>query len=86
MLLRPPAALTPRLGVDSLARHLHQAARRGVTVARVDRPNLALDIDTPRDLAELIARGGGGATLEACARLDIAGLLLAAGSPAGGAR
>ena len=85
MLLRPPAALTPRLGVDSLARHLHQAGRRGVTVARVERLNLALDIDTPRDLAELMARGGAGATLEACARLEIAGLL-AAGSPAGGAR
>lgn len=84
MLLRPPAALTPRLGVDSLARHLAQAARRGVTVTRVDLPNLALDIDTPRDLAELMAgrhaRGGGGATLEACERLAIAGLL-AAGSP-----
>jgi 2-phospho-L-lactate/phosphoenolpyruvate guanylyltransferase len=80
MLLRPPGALTPRLGVDSLARHLAQAARRGVAVARVDLPNLALDIDTPRDLAELVARGGGGATLAACERLAIAGLL-AAGSP-----
>lgn len=84
MLLRPPAALTPRLGVDSLARHLAQAARRGVAVARVDLPNLALDIDTPRDLAELMAgpgaRGGRGATLEACARLGIAGLI-GAGSP-----
>ena len=79
MLLRPPAALTPRLGVDSLARHLAQAARRGVPVTRVDLPALALDIDTPRDLAELMARGGGGATLDACARLEIAGLL-AAGS------
>ena len=85
MLLRPPGALTPRLGVDSLARHLHQAGRRGVTVTRVDRPNLALDIDTPRDLTELMARGGGGATLDACARLGIAGLL-GAGTPAGGAR
>ena len=75
MLLRPPAALTPRLGVDSLARHLAQAARRGVPVTRVDLPALALDIDTPRDLAELMARGGGGATLDACARLEIAGLL-----------
>lgn len=84
MLLRPPGALTPRLGVDSLARHLAQAARRGVTVARLDLPALALDIDTPRDLAELMARGGGGATLAACARRDIAGLL-AAGSPAGSA-
>jgi 2-phospho-L-lactate guanylyltransferase len=79
MLVRPPAALTPRLGVDSLARHLAQAARRGVPVARCERPALALDIDTPRDLAELVARGGGGATLDACTRLEIAGLL-AAGS------
>ena len=45
----------------------------------MERPSLALDIDTPRDLAELMARGGAGATLEACARLQIAGLL-AAGS------
>jgi 2-phospho-L-lactate guanylyltransferase len=85
MLLRPPGALTPRLGVDSLARHLAQAARRGVPVTRCERPALALDIDTPRDLVELMARGGGGATLAACARLDIAGLLSAA-SPAGSAR
>jgi len=77
MLLRPPGALTPRLGVDSLARHLAQAARRGVPVTRCERPALALDIDTPRDLVELMARGGGGATLAACARLDIAGLLTA---------
>jgi 2-phospho-L-lactate/phosphoenolpyruvate guanylyltransferase len=82
MLLRPPGALTPRLGVDSLARHLVQAARRGVPVTRLDLPTIALDIDTPRDLAELMDRGGGGAPLAACARLDIAGLL-AAGSPAG---
>lgn len=85
MLLRPPGALTPRLGGDSLARHLAQAARRGVPVTRYERPALALDIDTPRDLVELMARGGGGATLAACGRLDIAGLL-AAGSPAGSAR
>ena len=76
----PPAGgAHPRLGVDSLARHLAQAARRGVPVTRVNVPALALDIDTPRDLAELMARGGGGATLDACARLEIAGLL-AAGS------
>ena len=80
MLLRPPGALTPRLGVDSLTRHLAQAERRGIPVTRLDLPTLALDIDTPRDLAELMARGGGGATLAACARLDIAALP-AAGSP-----
>ena len=79
MLLRPPQALTPRLGIDSLARHRAQAARRGVPVTLCELPALALDIDTPADLAELMARGGTGATLAACARLQIAGTL-AAGS------
>lgn len=79
MLLRPPGALRPRLGPDSLARHTAQAERRGLVLARLALPNLALDIDTPRDLAALMAGGGACATLEACARLEV-GLLLGAGS------
>lgn len=75
MLLQPPAALSPRLGPDSLARHRAQAKGRGVTVALEQLPRLALDIDTPRDLAALMAGGGTGATLEACARLAMAELL-----------
>lgn len=79
MLLRPPGALAPRLGPRSLARHLDQAARRGVTVTRLERPRIALDIDTPRDLAALIAGGQECATTAACARLSVPELL-AAGS------
>lgn len=79
MLLRPPWAIAPRLGPGSLARHLALARRRGVVVARVERPRIALDIDTPRDLAALIARGEGCATTAACARLAVAERL-AAGS------
>jgi 2-phospho-L-lactate guanylyltransferase len=79
MLLRPPGALRPRLGPDSLARHTAQAARRGLVLARLELANLALDIDTPRDLAALMAGGGDCATLETCARLEV-GLLLGAGS------
>jgi 2-phospho-L-lactate guanylyltransferase len=75
MLLHPPAALSPRLGPDSLERHRAQAQRRGLVVATAQLPRLALDIDTPRDLTALMARGGTGATLEACARLAMAGLL-----------
>jgi len=75
MLLRPPAALSPRLGPDSLARHRAQAKGRGLALALEQLPRLALDIDTPRDLAALMARGGTGATLEACARLAMGGLL-----------
>ena len=48
-------------------------------VRRLERPRLALDIDTPRDLAALIARGDDCATVAACARLSVADRL-AAGS------
>jgi 2-phospho-L-lactate guanylyltransferase len=79
MLLRPPRAIAPRLGPGSLARHLALAARYGVPVTRLERPRIALDIDTTRDLAALIAGGAECATTAACARLGVAGLL-AAGS------
>lgn len=72
MLLRPPGVIVPRLGIDSLARHIAEAARAGVRVDRLERPGLALDIDTPADLAALIARGAPGVTSAACARLQIA--------------
>ena len=72
MLLRPPAALAPRLGLDSYARHHRQAVRRGLATARLELPRLALDIDTPADLMALVAHGGSCATLEVCARLRLA--------------
>lgn len=72
MLLSPPAALAPRLGPDSYARHAAQAARRGVVVRRLELPRLALDIDTPADLAALMGTGTACATLEVCARLRVA--------------
>ena len=75
MLLRPPRALAPRLGPDSFARHTAQAARRGLPLVRVDLRRVALDIDTPRDVAALIAAGGGGATVDVCGALDVADLL-----------
>jgi 2-phospho-L-lactate guanylyltransferase len=75
MLLRPPRALAPRLGPDSFARHSAQAARRGLALVRVDLARVALDIDTPRDVAALIATGASGATVDMCGRLDVADLL-----------
>lgn len=72
MLLRPPAALAPRLGPASYARHTAQAARRGLPVTRLELPRLALDIDTPADLTALVGVGGACATLEVCARLRVA--------------
>jgi 2-phospho-L-lactate/phosphoenolpyruvate guanylyltransferase len=79
MLLAPPGALEPQLGPDSLARHLAQAARRGVAARLLERPALALDVDTPRDLADLLATGTPCATRAACLRLEV-GERLGAGS------
>jgi 2-phospho-L-lactate guanylyltransferase len=75
MLLRPPGALAPELGPDSLARHTAQAARRGLALARLPVERLGLDIDTPRDLAALLARSEDCVTRAACARLGVAGRL-----------
>jgi 2-phospho-L-lactate guanylyltransferase len=68
LLLAPPGALPPRLGPGSLARHLAEAARAGLAAVLLERPGLALDVDTPADLAALRAAEPGGATGEALAR------------------
>lgn len=71
MLITPPGAVTPELGPGSLARHLAQASALGITAEVVDHPGIALDVDTPDDLAELARRGPGGATGRALARLRL---------------
>jgi 2-phospho-L-lactate guanylyltransferase len=53
LLLTPPAALAPSFGPDSCARHLQHARAAGIDAEIVHVPSLALDIDTPEDLAAL---------------------------------
>ncbi|MBM3664378.1 MAG: 2-phospho-L-lactate guanylyltransferase [Actinobacteria bacterium] len=71
MLLTPPGALVPQLGPDSLSHHLAQASALGVPVEVVDHPGIALDVDTPGDLAELVRREPNGATGRALALLGL---------------
>jgi len=80
LLVRPPEALAPRLGPGSLARHLAGASRRALPVAALERPGLALDVDTPEDLAAYLAAAPPGATRDACAALGL-GERLAVGTP-----
>lgn len=55
LLLHPPAAIAPAFGPGSCKRHCELAAAAGVT-CRVDPlPSLAMDVDTPEDLAALAA-------------------------------
>lgn len=56
LLLDPPDAIDPSFGEGSRARHLELAASAGVEGAVRVVPSLALDIDTPDDLATLRAR------------------------------
>jgi 2-phospho-L-lactate guanylyltransferase len=53
LILSPPDAIEPAFGPDSCARHLDRARAAGCSceVERID--SLALDLDTPEDLAQL---------------------------------
>jgi 2-phospho-L-lactate/phosphoenolpyruvate guanylyltransferase len=63
LVLTPPDALQPTFGPGSHDRHREHAITAGVHVETVEVPSLALDIDTPEDLAAVEAtleqtRGG----------------------------
>jgi 2-phospho-L-lactate guanylyltransferase len=55
LLLTPPDSLRPAFGPDSCERHVASARSAGVEHEVVEVPSLALDIDTPDDLATLQA-------------------------------
>ena len=54
LLLTPPDAMPPSFGEGSRQRHTELATAHGATPEIVHLPSLALDIDTPEDLAELL--------------------------------
>lgn len=63
LVLRPPDAIAPSFGANSGARHLAAGVAAAGGSARSVQPHrVALDIDTPDDLAELIRRQPSGAT------------------------
>jgi 2-phospho-L-lactate/phosphoenolpyruvate guanylyltransferase len=62
LLLSPPDLLAPRFGVDSFRAHRIAAYERGVEPSIVHRPGLALDVDTPGDVARLLATAGNSRT------------------------
>jgi 2-phospho-L-lactate/phosphoenolpyruvate guanylyltransferase len=81
LLLRPLWALRPQLGPGSLARHSAGAAAAGLALALVERPRLALDLDTPADLAAFCAGAPGGASGALCERLGLVPALVGASAP-----
>lgn len=76
--MTPPDAIEPSFGPGSLQRHVAAAEAAGVPHRVVDVPGLALDVDTPDDLAELsaeleLSRAAAPATRGALRQLDRAG-------------
>jgi len=56
LVLTPPDAMQTCFGEHSLQAHFHEARARGIPIRELHRPGLALDLDTPEDIAELLAR------------------------------
>ncbi|MCW5981626.1 MAG: 2-phospho-L-lactate guanylyltransferase [Bryobacteraceae bacterium] len=52
----PPDVIESQFGPGSFQAHLRQAQTRGVPAEVFPLPGLMLDIDTPKDVAELLAR------------------------------
>jgi 2-phospho-L-lactate guanylyltransferase len=78
LVLAPPDAIEPAFGADSFARHTAAAQAAEVAYQAEDVPSLALDVDTPGDLAALAAalegrRGQAPATRGALRQLERAG-------------
>jgi 2-phospho-L-lactate/phosphoenolpyruvate guanylyltransferase len=78
LVLTPPDAIEPAFGPGSFARHVAAAEAAQVSYRAHDLPSLALDVDTPADLAELAAaletrRGQAPSTRGALRQLERAG-------------
>jgi 2-phospho-L-lactate/phosphoenolpyruvate guanylyltransferase len=78
LVLSPPDAIEPSFGPDSFARHVAAAEAGGLRYRAEEVPGLALDVDTPGDLAELAAaletrRGQAPSTRGALRQLERAG-------------
>ena len=76
LLLDPPDAIAPAFGPGSCERHLELARAASVTPVVIEIPSLALDLDTPADLAELSRKlraepGLAPATAAALSRLEL---------------
>lgn len=52
----PPDAIESRFGKNSFRAHLEQAQARGMEASVMQPPGIVFDVDTPEDVAELLAR------------------------------
>lgn len=77
LLIDPADAMGTLLGPDSRARHRALAGELGLALIEVVVPRIALDVDTPADLAALVAGPWSCRTTDVCARGGLADRLTA---------
>ncbi len=58
----PPDVIESRFGKNSFRAHLEQARAKGITAEVMRPPGIVFDVDTPEDVAELLARAPDSAT------------------------
>ena len=71
VLMRPPDALQLRFGSWSFFPHVKQAKRKGLSYKVVRLPRVALDVDTPADLARLLPHAMGTRSYAALERMGL---------------
>jgi 2-phospho-L-lactate guanylyltransferase len=71
ILMRPPDALRLRFGSWSFFPHVKQAKRKGLSYRVLRLPRLALDVDTPADLARLVPQAMGTRSAAALAAMGL---------------
>ena len=81
--LSPPDAIALHFGPDSLEQHRREAAARGCGFEVLPLPSLALDLDTPDDVAAFLGSPVAGSTLRLLEELDAAERLRRRASLAG---
>jgi 2-phospho-L-lactate/phosphoenolpyruvate guanylyltransferase len=74
---RPPDAIPPRFGRASFHKHCWAARRARLEVARLDRPELAFDLDRPEDIESLLKAGGRSRARSACLEMGMTARLRA---------
>jgi 2-phospho-L-lactate/phosphoenolpyruvate guanylyltransferase len=72
LLVRPPNIFIPELGIGSRRRHRIQASGRGIILHEREVPGIALDVDTPTDLALFIAGASPGIAQTICTERGVA--------------
>jgi 2-phospho-L-lactate guanylyltransferase len=71
ILRRPPTLFPSHFGAGSLAKHFREAEQANATCQLLHLPNIALDIDEPEDLTDLLTQGHGTAIHDLLAEMNI---------------